>query len=157
MFLSINCFSKPFTSVLYLIEAFNWKEFFFHISSIFIFHRNLDHLNSLHICNYRELIFFHRTCNNLHCVSCDFAVYTFDGFQWSPSTDYLFLRTNMPDFVRVKVNLIATDSCRAYACQCRNYSTSILQQVQSVPTSSWVCGGHTTKSAQFWCLREATC
>ncbi|KAJ9589878.1 hypothetical protein L9F63_016996 [Diploptera punctata] len=90
-----------------------------------------------------------KACNNLHCVTCDFAVYSFDGFQWSQSTEYLFLRTNMPDFERLKSKLIATDGCCAYACQCRHYSTSILQQVQSVPMLSWVCGSHSTKSAQL--------
>ncbi|PSN35642.1 hypothetical protein C0J52_22037 [Blattella germanica] len=89
-----------------------------------------------------------RTCNNLHCISCDFAVYTFDGFQWLPSTDYLFLRTNMPEFEGVKSNLVTTDGCRAYACQCRHYSTSILQQVNNIPLLTWICRSHILKSPE---------
>ncbi|XP_069677055.1 cilia- and flagella-associated protein 418-like [Periplaneta americana] len=83
-----------------------------------------------------------RACNNLHCFSCDFAVFSFNDFQWAPSTSYLFLRTNMPDFERIKESLVPMEGCRAYACQCSHYSTSIMQQVQSVPRLSWVCKTH---------------
>ncbi|GFG31575.1 hypothetical protein Cfor_08049 [Coptotermes formosanus] len=83
-----------------------------------------------------------RSCSNLHCISCDFAVYTFDNFQWLPDTDYLFLRTNMPEFERVKDHLLPLEGCRAYACQCSHYATSIMKEVKSVPVLSWVCRSH---------------
>jgi len=69
-------------------------------------------------------------------------VYTFDNFQWLPNTDYLFLRTNMPQFEQVRENLLPTEGCRAYACQCCHYSTSIIKQVKSIPMLSWVCRSH---------------
>ncbi|XP_054637914.1 cilia- and flagella-associated protein 418 isoform X3 [Dunckerocampus dactyliophorus] len=33
-----------------------------------------------------------RSCDQLRCTSCDFRVLTFDGWEWDPSCDYLFLR-----------------------------------------------------------------
>ena len=87
-----------------------------------------------------------RTCSNLHCISCDFAVYMFDNFKWLPNTDYLFLRTNMPEFERVKDHLLLSEGCRAYACQCSHYSTSIMKEVKCVPVLSWVCRSHSRQS-----------
>ncbi|KDR15583.1 protein C8orf37 homolog [Zootermopsis nevadensis] len=88
-----------------------------------------------------------RSCSNLHCISCDFAVYTFDNFQWLSDTDYLFLRTNMPEFERVRDHLLPSEGCRAYACQCCHYSTSVTKQAASVPALSWVCRSHSSQSA----------
>lgn len=90
--------------------------------------------------------FSFRACSNLHCISCDFAVYKFDNFQWLSDTDYLFLRTNMPEFERVKDHLLPSEGCRAYACQCRHYSTSTMKQVKGMSTLLWVCKGHSSHS-----------
>ncbi|KAJ8303136.1 hypothetical protein KUTeg_019532 [Tegillarca granosa] len=45
-------------------------------------------------------------CDKLRCTACDFKVITFDNFEWDPETDYLFLRNNVPDFHRLKSNLL---------------------------------------------------
>lgn len=44
-------------------------------------------------------------CNNLRCTSCDFKVSIFKDFAWDPTTNYLFLRNNMPDFEKVRPKL----------------------------------------------------
>jgi len=46
-----------------------------------------------------------RACNKLRCTDCDFKISIFDDFKWNSTTDYLFLRNNMPDFSRLKTNL----------------------------------------------------
>ena len=51
-------------------------------------------------------LFIRRACNALRCTSCDFNVEMFDDVIWDSKTDYLFLRNNVPNFEKLKVNLI---------------------------------------------------
>ncbi|XP_067006810.2 cilia- and flagella-associated protein 418 [Anabrus simplex] len=83
-----------------------------------------------------------RSCSNLHCTTCDFTITTFNNFRWLEETDYLFLRTNMPDFERVKCCLRRAPGWRAYACQCRHFSTKLLQTLNSLPSFTWICKSH---------------
>ena len=46
-----------------------------------------------------------RCCDELRCTDCDFRIEVFDNFDWHPSTDYLFLRNNMPDRAKLKAKL----------------------------------------------------
>ena len=43
-----------------------------------------------------------RACHLLLCLTCNLAVVSFDGIAWLETTDYLFLRNNMPDLHRLK-------------------------------------------------------
>ena len=60
---------------------------------------------------------------NYQCVSCDFRVYRVAGHIWKEGqggVDYMFLRTNMPDFTKVESRLEQTmqPASAAWACQC---------------------------------------
>ncbi|CAB4012441.1 C8orf37 homolog [Paramuricea clavata] len=83
-----------------------------------------------------------RTCDQLRCTSCDFQVVSFDNYQWRSSCDYLFFRNNIPDFSKLKVNLIQKRGSRAYACQCSWKSVSKMQNIESDSELRWVCGKH---------------
>ncbi|XP_028410165.1 protein C8orf37 homolog [Dendronephthya gigantea] len=83
-----------------------------------------------------------RTCNQLRCTSCDFEVVAFDNYQWHSSCDYLFFRNNIPDFSKLKVNLIQKRGSRAYACQCAWRSVSDIQNIETDSELRWVCGKH---------------
>ena len=54
------------------------------------------------------VIFLHpyRACDRLRCTSCDFQVVWFNDFVWHTRSDYLFFRNNVPDFGRLKKNLV---------------------------------------------------
>ena len=43
-----------------------------------------------------------RCCDALLCLSCNLKVVMFDNIAWADSTDYLFLRNNVPDLARLK-------------------------------------------------------
>ena len=43
-----------------------------------------------------------RSCDALLCLSCNLKVVMFDNIAWADSTDYLFLRNNVPDLARLK-------------------------------------------------------
>ena len=51
-------------------------------------------------------LIIYRSCDMLRCTDCDFHVEMFDDVSWHPKTDYLFLRNNIPDYDKVKVNLV---------------------------------------------------
>ncbi|KAK3085850.1 hypothetical protein FSP39_009639 [Pinctada imbricata] len=82
-----------------------------------------------------------KACDRLRCTSCDFKVYSFDNFQWDSNTDYLFLRNNVPDFHRLKSNLIPAKGYRGYCCQCSHRSILELTKLED-PNLKWVCGKH---------------
>ncbi|KAL5021780.1 hypothetical protein ScPMuIL_000935 [Solemya velum] len=82
-----------------------------------------------------------RTCDKLRCTGCDFRVLMFDDFKWYADTDYLFLRNNVPDFHRLKSNLIVFPGSRAYCCQCSWRSQVDLTELKD-PRLKWVCGKH---------------
>jgi len=90
-----------------------------------------------------------RSCDSLRCTSCDFRVLQFEDVAWSKDTDYLFLRNNMPDYNRLKNNLIRCRGTRAYACQCS--WKSIPQNVLKPSDLKWVCGKH---KVALWALGE---
>lgn len=82
-----------------------------------------------------------RACDALLCLTCNHPVVAFEQVAWLESTDYLFLRNNIPDFSRLKGRLRSDAACRAYACQCqwrniRGQSGPVDEAVQ------WVCRGH---------------
>ncbi|XP_054637913.1 cilia- and flagella-associated protein 418 isoform X2 [Dunckerocampus dactyliophorus] len=83
-----------------------------------------------------------RSCDQLRCTSCDFRVLTFDGWEWDPSCDYLFLRNNMPDHEKLRGKLRKRNGVRAYACQCSWFSTLDATDVLLQPQLRWVCGKH---------------
>ncbi|CAL8070305.1 unnamed protein product [Orchesella dallaii] len=83
-----------------------------------------------------------RPCDKLKCLRCDFQVISFDNYAWDSSTDYLFLRNNMPEFQKLAVKLTKKKGCRAYACQCNHLSVSKITFVQAKPEVRWVCGKH---------------
>ncbi|XP_037802024.1 protein C8orf37-like [Penaeus monodon] len=70
-----------------------------------------------------------RACNQLRCLECDCAVITFEGFQWSDNTDYLFLRNNYPVAARLRSRLNPLRGTRAYTCQCKQRSVNAATQI----------------------------
>lgn len=82
-----------------------------------------------------------RSCSTIRCTSCDFKVISFDDFEWDPTTDYLFLRNNAPDFERLKSNLRKKKGYRAYCCQCSHIAVNMLTDVKDLQLK-WVCGRH---------------
>eukprot|EP00051_Salpingoeca_urceolata_P010291 m.125326 g.125326 ORF g.125326 m.125326 type:complete len:226 (+) comp16651_c0_seq1:1460-2137(+) len=87
-----------------------------------------------------------RACSRLHCTACDFKICTFDDCSWdADKCDYLFFRNNVPDFHKLKVNLVPTKGTRAYACQCCWRSVRETEPVASLGSDlRWVCGRHPT-------------
>ncbi|XP_013880025.1 cilia- and flagella-associated protein 418 [Austrofundulus limnaeus] len=83
-----------------------------------------------------------RSCDQLRCVSCDFRVLTFDDSEWDASCDYLFLRNNMPDSLKLRTKLRKRRGSRAYGCQCSWSSASEITDVRDRPQLRWVCGKH---------------
>ncbi|KAF6022437.1 C8orf37 [Bugula neritina] len=83
-----------------------------------------------------------RACDSLRCTDCDFKVSTFKDVVWDSSTDYLFLRNNMPDFSRLKAKLLHKSGAKAYACQCKFRSVNKLMDVSKEKELKWVCGKH---------------
>eukprot|EP00002_Diphylleia_rotans_P025976 TRINITY_DN5154_c0_g1_i2.p1 TRINITY_DN5154_c0_g1~~TRINITY_DN5154_c0_g1_i2.p1 ORF type:complete len:243 (+),score=64.54 TRINITY_DN5154_c0_g1_i2:71-799(+) len=88
-------------------------------------------------------ITFRRACDRMRCTSCDWKVYRFENYAWGDQTDYLFLRNNIPDFERLKPNLVSSKGSVAYACQCSWKSAYNIERVDSFGTKfKWVCSGH---------------
>ncbi|XP_013404048.1 protein C8orf37 homolog [Lingula anatina] len=83
-----------------------------------------------------------RSCDKLRCTDCDFKIVTFDNFQWAASTDYLFLRNNVPDFKKLQKQLDPKNGMRAYACQCKWRNVSEVKDVKTDQDLKWVCGRH---------------
>ncbi|XP_047479715.1 cilia- and flagella-associated protein 418-like [Penaeus chinensis] len=83
-----------------------------------------------------------RACNQLRCLECDCAVITFEGFQWSDNTDYLFLRNNYPVAARLRARLNPLRGTRAYTCQCKQRSVNAATQLPADSEMKWVCGKH---------------
>ncbi|XP_046842239.1 cilia- and flagella-associated protein 418-like isoform X2 [Xenia sp. Carnegie-2017] len=83
-----------------------------------------------------------RSCDQLRCTACDFQVFSFDDYKWHSSCDYLFFRNNIPDFEKLKVNLIQKRGSRAYACQCSWRSITHIENIENDTGLKWVCGKH---------------
>ncbi|XP_067950945.1 cilia- and flagella-associated protein 418-like [Watersipora subatra] len=83
-----------------------------------------------------------RACDRLRCTDCDFKVSVYKDFKWDPSTDYLFLRNNMPDFSRLRAKLIPRTGYKAYACQCQWRNIDKLTELSQSKDLKWVCGKH---------------
>ena len=61
-----------------------------------------------------------RACDNLLCLSCNLPVVSLDNLQWDSSTDYLFLRNNIPNVSKLRgVYFI-------YGCSPKKTSSKIL-------------------------------
>ncbi|KAF2359789.1 C8orf37 protein [Trinorchestia longiramus] len=82
-----------------------------------------------------------RSCPHLHCLKCDSAVVSFDGWQWSHDVSYLFLRNNYPSIEKLRGKLQPSRACRAYACQCRNVTTSDPIALTASIDHTWICTG----------------
>eukprot|EP01137_Pigoraptor_chileana_P009564 Opistho-2@58043 len=82
------------------------------------------------------------TCDRLRCTACDFRIVSFQDYTWSSSCDYLFFRNNVPDFNKLKVNLLRRAGTTAYACQCKWRSVDKLKNVADDVDLKWVCGRH---------------
>ena len=100
-----------------------------------------------------------RSCDALLCLSCNLRVVMFDNIAWDESTDYLFLRNNVPDLSRLKGTIILSSSimnwhlsvfaaklgpkrgCRAYACQCQWRNVFDTTEVRAEKLQ-WICRKH---------------
>eukprot|EP00741_Cyanophora_paradoxa_P021671 tig00000241_g20917.t1 len=82
-----------------------------------------------------------KTCSNLRCTKCDWRVSSFEGV-WHQRCDYMFFRNNMPDYEKLRVNLIPKPGHLAYSCQCTWRSVSSAEQLDPYGEVRWVCGGH---------------
>ena len=68
-------------------------------------------------------------------------VQIFDHYRWSPDTDYLFLRNNMPDFSKLQSRLLSRRSSRAYACQCQWTNAQEMEPLTGDLKRLWHCAG----------------
>jgi len=82
-----------------------------------------------------------RCCSSLRCFNCDFGVEMFDNYRWSPDTDYLFLRNNMPDFAKLQSRLLSRRQSRAYACQCQWTNAQEMVELSGELKRLWHCAG----------------
>ena len=82
-----------------------------------------------------------RVCDNMLCLACNLPVIAVDNVQWDESTDYLFLRNNVPNIDKLRAKLKMKKGCRAYACQCqwRNVTDIISSRNSGV---QWICRKH---------------
>ncbi|GIY10249.1 protein C8orf37 homolog [Caerostris darwini] len=87
-------------------------------------------------------ISLHSACDSLRCTSCDFKVSIFRDYAWDPSTNYLFLRNNMPDFDKLRSKLKVKKGWCAYGCQCHAMSVNVFMELKKVSHVKWVCAGH---------------
>ncbi|CAD5115915.1 DgyrCDS4848 [Dimorphilus gyrociliatus] len=83
-----------------------------------------------------------KCCSRLRCTHCDFNLIMVDDRAWHKSTDYLFLRNNMPDIDKMKTKLVVRKGGRAYACQCQFRSVTDLADIRQDTSLKWVCGKH---------------
>ncbi|CAL1278306.1 unnamed protein product [Larinioides sclopetarius] len=81
-------------------------------------------------------------CDSLRCTNCDFKVSIFRDFAWDSSTNYLFLRNNMPDFEKVRSKLKVKKGWCAYGCQCHAISVNVFMEMKRASHVKWVCAGH---------------
>jgi len=82
-----------------------------------------------------------KCCATLRCYNCDFKVEMFDNYRWSPDTDYLFLRNNMPDFSKLQPRLLSRRQSRAYACQCQWTHEQEMTELSGDLKRLWHCSG----------------
>ena len=82
-----------------------------------------------------------RVCDNMLCLACNLPVIAIDHVMWDESTDYLFLRNNVPNIDKLRAKLKMKKGCRAYACQCqwRNVTEIISTRNSGV---QWICRKH---------------
>ena len=83
-----------------------------------------------------------RSCSNVRCTACDFAIVNFVDSSWSSSVDYLFFRNNMPEKDKLRARLKSSPGTIAYACQCKWRSFSSLVNISEDTELKWVCGRH---------------
>ena len=82
-----------------------------------------------------------RVCDNMLCLACNLPVLAMDNVQWDETTDYLFLRNNVPNIDKLRAKLKMKKGCRAYACQCqwRNVTEIVSSRHSGV---QWICRKH---------------
>ncbi|CAH8867776.1 unnamed protein product [Trichobilharzia szidati] len=83
-----------------------------------------------------------RACDRLKCVACDNPVLLFNNFSWTRSPDYLFLRTNYPNYNLLKCKLRKSTGTRAYCCQCNAIDTGKLVALAKYTNLQWICTRH---------------
>ncbi|CAE8690348.1 unnamed protein product [Polarella glacialis] len=61
---------------------------------------------------------------NFHCTGCDFQVLKVDNHIWANNGDveYMFLRNNYPNVMKLRAKLEQKQGCVAYCCQCSSRS-----------------------------------
>ena len=95
----------------------------------------------------RSSVFSKCACSNLRCLSCNFKVHVFPGYEWSASADYLFFRNNAGNDGSLSRELTASRDSSAYCCQCTWTHTEGGEErtllAQGNPKDpQWVCAGH---------------
>ncbi|XP_074645569.1 cilia- and flagella-associated protein 418-like [Tubulanus polymorphus] len=83
-----------------------------------------------------------KCCDRLRCTDCDFKIVQFDNCKWHSSTDYLFLRNNVPDHEKLRAKLTSELGTRSYACQCKWTSIRELTDLRTCKDLKWICGKH---------------
>jgi hypothetical protein len=87
-------------------------------------------------------------CNSLRCLQCNFKVLCFAGSSWDESTDYMFLRNNVPNEAKLAQKLSALPAACAYCCQCSHVTVAGAEEVLELGVHSshkdpqWTCAGH---------------
>jgi len=82
-----------------------------------------------------------RACDRLRCTDCDFKVSIYKDFIWDSSTDYLFLRNNMPDFSRLRAKLIPR-------------SGRLLWLAPTITKAIAIWTGKSSAGRRLWCLAK---
>ena len=82
-----------------------------------------------------------RVCDNMLCLACNLPVIAIDHVQWDESTDYLFLRNNVPNIDKLRAKLKMKKGCRAYACQCQWRNVTEITSTRNCGVQ-WICRKH---------------
>jgi len=74
----------------------------------------------------------HSFIQGFHCTGCDFQVMKVDGFVWKGSVEYMFLRNNYPNVMKLRMKLEKKAGCCAYCCQCSSKSADLSADLADV-------------------------
>lgn len=82
------------------------------------------------------------SCSTLRCFNCDKKVHRFVNASWTKDVDYLFVRNNNTNLLKLQQGVEFNQGSSAYACQCK-FITVIEPTNSSLPENmKWMCGGH---------------
>jgi hypothetical protein len=77
------------------------------------------------------------------CTKCDLKVSSFKNKKWGDNCDYLFFRNNYGNENKLKENLISSNGCFSYSCQCSWVTIEDeFKNVDEIPGVNWTCSGH---------------